>query len=379
VNRLRRKDADPYWDQWDQSLVFLEGPKNDTRIAMTRPDQSGEEPHQTGAGSDGPLAGGDRSAYPPVPAERPWDWAIDPAPPQGPSQQPVPDPGAGQQPVPGPGGRPAAGRTVDEVPDPIPPGVGAPPGFTGGASAPPGGAPGGPTGRPPDWSTPDTPANTPPLGGYPNPQQWPGQPAAQAQVAPEPGRQASGPGGPAPDVARPTDRRWWFVLGIVAALLSCCCVAAAVIALTWGPDIYTGLRERERRIVGLNQPIRDGNLEFRVRQLRCGLTEVGDPLVSQLALGQFCVVDLVVRNLGAQPVVFHDNLQIAYGPAGQRFGVDSTAGLLANADQHAFLSEINPGNRVTGAIVYDIPPDSRIVRLRLHGSVTSPGVQVRTG
>ncbi|WP_230394675.1 DUF4352 domain-containing protein, partial [Plantactinospora alkalitolerans] len=178
---------------------------------------------------------------------------------------------------------------------------------------------------------------------------------------------------------RPSDRRWWFVLGIVAALLSCCCVAALVIALAWGPDFYTGLRERERRIVGLNQPIRDGDLEFRVRQLRCGLTEVGDPLVSQFALGQFCVVDLAVRNLGAQPVVFHDNLQIAYGPAGQRFGVDSTAGLVANAEQHAFLSEINPGNQVTGAIVYDIPPDSRIVRLRLHGSATSPGVQVRTG
>ena len=96
-------------------------------------------------------------------------------------------------------------------------------------------------------------------------------------------------------------------------------------------------------------------------------------------MGQFCVVDLVVRNLGTQPTAFHDNLQIAYGPAGQRFGVDSTAGLLANADQHAFLGEINPGNRVTGAIVYDIPPDARIVRLRLHGSATSPGVQVRTG
>ncbi|MBE1485769.1 DUF4352 domain-containing protein [Plantactinospora soyae] len=338
---------------------------------MSRPDQPGEEPHQTGAGSGGPPTGEDRPEYPPAPAERPWDWAIDPAPPEGPSQQPVPDP--------------AAGRTVDEIPDPLPPGVGAPPPSTLGTPAPPGPAPGPPTAPPPDWSTPDTPANTPPLGGYPGSPQWPGPPVAPGppgppvQSGPAPGPQPPGPATPAPNPARSTDRRWWFVLGIVAALLSCCCVAAAVIALAWGPDFYTGLRERERRIVGLNQPIRDGDLEFRVRQLRCGLTEVGDPLVSQLALGQFCVVDLTVRNLGARPAVFHDNLQIAYGPAGQRFGVDSTAGLLANADQRAFLDVINPGNRVTGAIVYDIPPDARIVRLRLHGSATSAGVQIRTG
>ncbi|GAA3779064.1 hypothetical protein GCM10022225_78980 [Plantactinospora mayteni] len=178
---------------------------------------------------------------------------------------------------------------------------------------------------------------------------------------------------------RPTDRRWWFVLGLVAALLSCCCVAAAVVALAWGPGFYTGLRDRSDRVVGLNQPARDGDLEFQVHEVRCGLTEVGDPLVSQLAIGQFCVVDLAIRNLGAGPATFSDGLQTAYGPAGQRFGVDSSAGLLANADQLGFLSEINPGNRVTGAVVYDIPPDARIVRLRLRASAASPGIQVRTG
>ncbi|WP_422772746.1 DUF4352 domain-containing protein [Plantactinospora sp. WMMC1484] len=165
----------------------------------------------------------------------------------------------------------------------------------------------------------------------------------------------------------------------MAALLSCCCVAAAVIVLTWGPDFYTGLRDRKPRVVGLDQPARDGDLEFRVHGLRCGLAEVGDPLISQRAVGQFCMVDLAVRNLGARPALFHDDLQVAYGPAGQRFGADSSAGLLANADQLGFLSEINPGNRVTGTIVYDIPPDARIVRLRLRGAASSPGVQVRTG
>ncbi|MDG4790613.1 DUF4352 domain-containing protein [Micromonospora sp. WMMD1102] len=340
---------------------------------MTSPEQSGEQPYRPGAGSDGPAAGGDRPAEP-VP--RSWDWAIDPPPPEGPTREPAPDP--------------AAGSTVDEVPEPFPSTGRFPDTVAPGAGPP----------SPPDWSTPQTRASTPPLSGYPppagdnppppggpspQPPTWPSRPP---QGGAEPSRPPPGEAEPArppaglakaPEFVRQADRRWWFVLGLVAALLSCCCVAAAVIVLAWGPDIYTGLRDRSPRVVDLNQAARDGDLEFRVRELRCGLTEVGDPLVSQLAVGQFCVVDLAVRNLGTRPVTFQDTLQVAYGPAGQRFGVDSSAGLLANADRLGFLSEINPGNRVTGVVVYDIPPDARIVRLRLRASATSPGIQVRTG
>ncbi|AVT31118.1 hypothetical protein C6361_18420 [Plantactinospora sp. BC1] len=333
---------------------------------MTSPDQPGEQPYRPGGGSGEPPPAGDRPAEP-VP--RSWDWAIDPPPPEGPTREPTPDP--------------AAGSSVDEIPDPIPLTGRFPDTVAPGAGPPSPPRPEGPP--PPDWSTPETRVSTPPLSGYPPPQPpqppiWASQPAApEAGTGPEAGRPP--PGGPArtPEFVRQTDRRWWFVLGLVAAVLSCCCVAAAVIALAWGPDFYTGLRDPAPRIVGLNQPARDGDLEFQVHSVRCGFTEVGDPLVSQLAVGQFCLVDLAVRNLGARPVTFQDSLQIAYGPAGQRFGVDTSAGLLANADQVSFLSEINPGNRVTGAVVYDIPPDARIVRLRLRTAATSPGIQVRTG
>ncbi|MGI5146898.1 DUF4352 domain-containing protein [Plantactinospora sp. CA-294935] len=350
---------------------------------MTSPDPPGEQPYRPDAGFGDPPTGGDRPAEP-VPQS--WDWAIDPPPPEGPAREPTPDP--------------AAGPTIDEVPDPLPltgrfpdtvaPGAGPPspprPERPAAAqSSPPAEPPPAeppPAEPPPDWSTPETRVSTPPLSGYPPPQPpiWAPRPTGpEGGAGPEAGRPPPGGTAKAPEFVRPTDRRWWFLLGLVAAVLSCCCVAAAVVALTWGPDFYTGLRDRAPRVVGLNQPARDGDLEFQVQEVRCGLTEVGDPLVSQLAIGQFCVVDLAVRNLGLRPVTFQDSLQIAYGPAGQRFGVDSSAGLLANADQLGFLSEINPGNRVTGAVVYDIPPDARIVRLRLRASATSPGVQVRTG
>jgi hypothetical protein len=169
-----------------------------------------------------------------------------------------------------------------------------------------------------------------------------------------------------------------LILGIAAALTICLCVSATLVALTWGGGIYQEIRDRRQRTVGLNQAARDGDLEFRVRGVECGIGAVGDPFVNQIAVGQFCVVDLAIRNVGHRPAVFSDALQKAYGPSGEQFVADSSAGILANADQQVFLSDINPGNQVTGALVYDIPPTSRIVRVKLHHSPGSRGVTVRT-
>ncbi|GAB3965364.1 hypothetical protein [Plantactinospora veratri] len=117
---------------------------------MTSPDQPGEQPYRPGGGSGEPPPAGERPAEP---VAQPWDWAIDPPPPEGPTREPTPDP--------------AAGATIDEVPDPLPltgrypdtiaPGTGPP-----SPPRPEGGAP-----PPPDWSTPETRVSTPPLSGYP--------------------------------------------------------------------------------------------------------------------------------------------------------------------------------------------------------------------
>ncbi|WP_212824587.1 DUF4352 domain-containing protein [Polymorphospora rubra] len=164
----------------------------------------------------------------------------------------------------------------------------------------------------------------------------------------------------------------------MAVVLLCCCVGVAVSALFWGRDFYDDARDRGGRTVGLNQPARDGDLEFRVIGLECGIGRIGDLFVNQSAVGQFCLVDLVVRNVGDRPATFSDNLQKAYGPTDKQFGADSGAGALANIDQQVFPDQLNPGNQVTGVVVYDIPPDARIVRLRLHSAKGSPGVTVRT-
>jgi len=182
------------------------------------------------------------------------------------------------------------------------------------------------------------------------------------------------PGRSTPDRA---DTRLALILAIVAAILLFACLAGVAAVVLWGRSMAD--RPRSGQTVGLHQPARDGNLEFRVSQVRCGLREIGDELVRQVALGQFCLVDVAVRNVGDRPATFSDGLQRAYGPTGKQYGADSGAGILANPRQQVFLNELNPGNEVVGVVVYDIPVGARITRIELRERQDSAGVVVRTG
>ncbi|WP_326561525.1 DUF4352 domain-containing protein [Micromonospora sp. NBC_01796] len=342
------------------------------------PDPHGSPPSRSEPPQSQPPTGPSTASDPPEesgPHAQPWTWSVDPDPP---TSEPTPDP--------------EGGPFVD---DPTPP----PP-----VTAPP---PPEPPARPPDWSTPDTPVVAPPIGGDfappPHPDQtspYAEQPHPEAQPYPEQeyGEQQQYADEPYPDppgaywpdhapwldeppgyVQPPPERRrrLWLLLGVSVALVLCCCAGVVGTALTWGGDLYAEVESRGQRIVGLNQPGRDGDLEFLVREVECGVGRVGDPLVNQLAVGQFCVVELAVRNVGKRPVFFTDTLQEAFGPGGEQFGADSGASVLANSDQQVFMNEINPGMKVTGAVVYDIPAGARIVRMRLHHMPSSPGLVVR--
>jgi hypothetical protein len=167
-----------------------------------------------------------------------------------------------------------------------------------------------------------------------------------------------------------------LILGLTAALLvSCAAVVGGVV--TWGDSPFGQLLHRARRTVGLNETVRDGNLEFRVAGIQCNVPRVGDQYVSQVAVGQFCLVDLTVRNAGDRPATFDDSLQRAYAPDDRQFGVDQTANMIVNADQPLFLAPINPGNQVSAVLVYDIPTDARLRRLLLRASADSRGVLVK--
>lgn len=145
-------------------------------------------------------------------------------------------------------------------------------------------------------------------------------------------------------------------------------------ALTGGAKIGGAAGAAGRLLAGLNTPVRDGKFEFVVSSLACGQETVGD----QEAQGQFCVARLSVKNIGTAPQTFLVDNQKAITSSGAVCSADSSATLALAGGQSTWISDINPGNAISGPIVFDVATGATVVRLVLHDSMLSSGVSVRT-
>jgi hypothetical protein len=94
------------------------------------------------------------------------------------------------------------------------------------------------------------------------------------------------------------------------------------------------------------------------------------------AQGEFVLVTIEVENIGDSARTFSDFNQYAYDAEDRRFEADTEAGWEANAGTDVWLTDINPGNSVTGIVVFDVPPGTELVMLELHDSSFSGGVEL---
>jgi hypothetical protein len=127
----------------------------------------------------------------------------------------------------------------------------------------------------------------------------------------------------------------------------------------------------------IGQAARDGKLEFTVQTVKCGVKKVGSGGLGKDAQGQFCLVTVKVSNIGKEAQTFSDSGQKGYAADGTEYSTDTTAAIYANKDAATFLNEINPGNGVTGVLVFDIPANVTLAKLELHDSPFSGGVTVQ--
>lgn len=164
-----------------------------------------------------------------------------------------------------------------------------------------------------------------------------------------------------------------IVLAIVGAVVALCCVGVIAVVYLGGKDSPASTPE-----VAIGAPARDGKFEFTVHKVECGSKQAGDGLLGKTAQGQYCLVTLTVKNIGDKPQTLSDSSQKAFGPTGVQYSPDTTAGLYLNKDNsQVWFTDINPGNQVTGVIVFDVPVDASLVRLELHDSPFSGGVKVK--
>lgn len=125
----------------------------------------------------------------------------------------------------------------------------------------------------------------------------------------------------------------------------------------------------------VGQPARDGKFEFTVTKVKCGVSRVGTQYLGEKAQGQFCLVTVKVKNIAKEAQTFSSGSQLAFGADGAEFEADSAAGIYIENNDTLF-NNINPGNSVTGVLVFDIPKNAQLAKLELHDSPFSGGVVV---
>ncbi|HEX2156993.1 MAG TPA: DUF4352 domain-containing protein [Actinomycetes bacterium] len=225
------------------------------------------------------------------------------------------------------------------------------------------GGPGvGPSGwRPPrdDWgpSAPATGAGTGRRRGH--------QPPAGRTAPPKRrrGRQQL-PGWTAP----PKRRRWGRRLLVAAGLLLLLAVAS---------NLEDG-RRGATGPAGLGDRVRDGQFEFVVRSVDCGAKEVGEGLGRKPARDQFCLVGLRVHNTGREGRTFGGGQQFLFDDHGKRHDPDLDA-TYRHGGVQLLSTHLNPGQRLEGTLVYDVPDPIVLDRVELHDAPFSGGVSVELG
>jgi hypothetical protein len=153
-------------------------------------------------------------------------------------------------------------------------------------------------------------------------------------------------------------------------------LGAAVLLLLLAVAIDLGdRRNRDPEPPGLGDPVRDGQFEFVVRSVDCGTRSVGAGFGHRAALGQFCLVGLRVENTGNQGRTFQGGQQYLVDRDGNRHDPDlaATAG---NGGDRLWATHLNPGQRLAGTLVYDVPEAAAPDRVELHDGLFSGGVSV---
>jgi len=189
---------------------------------------------------------------------------------------------------------------------------------------------------------------------------------------------------PAPAQARAKRTRWaWLLGGGVALIVTLGCAGNSASDSTdddkpaAAADKTTkGTPKQDSGTAGLNQPARDGDFQFTVTGLKCGVSHVGTDLIGQDAQGQYCLVSIQIKNIGKKAQTFSDSEQKAYNAKKVEYSVDSAAALYANSTSQVLFEQINPGNTVKGKLVFDVPEGTKLTSLELHDSMFSDGVKV---
>jgi hypothetical protein len=126
---------------------------------------------------------------------------------------------------------------------------------------------------------------------------------------------------------------------------------------------------------GVGTAVRDKEFQFSVTHVHCGVKKIGGSYFNVKAQGEFCLISVRVENVGDKPQTFFGSNQRLFNRKGQEYEASDEAAFYLE-DSRSLYEEINPGNHVSGTIVFDVPESMMLDHIELHASSFSAGAEV---
>ncbi|EHJ56030.1 hypothetical protein HMPREF9318_01009 [Streptococcus urinalis FB127-CNA-2] len=116
----------------------------------------------------------------------------------------------------------------------------------------------------------------------------------------------------------------------------------------------TSSESNKKTVYSVGQNVKVGDLEYVVNSKSTASNVGGE--YGKDASGVYLILNVTVKNNGKKAVTVDSNFfKLIKGET--EYSSDSSAGAYANEDAKFFLSEVNPGNNITGNVVFDVNQD----------------------
>ena len=185
-----------------------------------------------------------------------------------------------------------------------------------------------------------------------------------------------------------SDKNWFArhkILSVILAFIAIAVIASAGSGTKTnnsGSDTAkknTTTENKAPQLARVGEPARDSKFEFTVTKFSCGETTVGtNQYLQKTAQGQYCRMSLTIKNVGDKAQSLFSGDQKLVDNQNKQYSADDQATFYAapQGSSSTWYNDINPGNTVTGDIIFDVPKDVTPVTAELHDSAFSGGVKI---
>ena len=160
----------------------------------------------------------------------------------------------------------------------------------------------------------------------------------------------------------------------LAATLASACGTTGTAGKTSGDSAEDKAGEDSPAAVKTGRPAEDGKFTFVVTGVSTRTDRIGDEYAGKDPQGKFVLVKVKVTNHGKEAQTFFGSDQKLLA-SDKEYSADDEAAVYLPSSRSLY-EQINPGNKVKGTVVFDVPEDVKPESIELHDSAFSNGVRV---